>query len=213
MKFFIIIKQHSVRVPNKNFLDLGGIPLWHHLINELENEDVFIDTDSKVVLNDSKGMNWVYAYKRDKKFIDLEKYSVSPVLLMIENFIDKYITDEDEIIVTPHVTSPFIKKKTILKASAMLDLGYDSIQACTKHHEFCYFNNNAVNFDPNIVQKTQDLEPVIMGNGAFFIFTAKTFKKYKNRTGENPYFYPLNFKESIEIDTPEDFEIAKRFIQ
>ena len=62
-----------------------------------------------------------------------------------------------------------------------------------------------------VVQKTQDLTPIIMGNGAFFIFTKKTFKKYKNRVGGNPYFYPLDFKEAIEIDNEEDFELAEKF--
>ena len=27
----------------------------------------------------------------------------------LDNFLDKYVEDENEIIVTPHVTSPFIK--------------------------------------------------------------------------------------------------------
>ena len=40
MKFFIIIKEKSERLPNKNFLDLGGIPLYKHLLNELSTEDV-----------------------------------------------------------------------------------------------------------------------------------------------------------------------------
>ena len=62
------------------------------------------------------------------------------------------------------------------------------------------------------MQKTQDLEPIIMGNGAFFIFTKKMFKKFKNRTGEKPYFYPLAFPECIEIDNKEDFELAKAVI-
>ena len=49
-----------------------------------------------------------------------------------------------------------------------------------------------------------------MGNGAFFIFTKKTFKENRNRTGKNPYFYPITFPESIEIDNKEDWELAKR---
>ena len=55
-----------------------------------------------------------------------------------------------------------------------------------------------------MVQKTQDLEPVIMGNGAFFIFTKKTFKENNNRTGKNPYFYPIVFPESVEIDNKDN---------
>ena len=210
MKFFVIIKDNSERVPRKNFLDLGGKPLWRHLIDNLNGEEVYIDTDSEVVLQSHKN-----AYKRLKRHVDLENdtsFAVSPVLLMIERFLDNYVFDDNEIIVTPHVTSPFIKLETIKSASEKLKEGHDSVQACTIHKEFAYFNNNPINFDPRFVPKTQDLQPIILGNGAFFIFTKKSFKENKNRTGKRPYFYPLDYKEAIEIDTWEDFKIAQRFI-
>ena len=128
---------------------------------------------------------------------------------MIENFLDNYVDDENEIIVTPHVTSPFIKLSTIQHACHFLD-EFDTVQACTEHKEFAYFNGKPVNFDENVVQKTQDLKPVVMGNGAFFIFTKKTFKENNNRTGKNPYFYPLNTIEGIEIDDEDDWNLATR---
>ena len=211
MKFFIIIKEKSERLKDKNFLDLGGKPLFKHLLDELQGQDVYVDTDSDMIFNDLKNKD-VTCYKRNQEFIDLEvdgDFKVSPVLLMIENFLDKYVTDENEAIVTPHVTSPFIKLSTIREAATYLDV-FDSVQACTKHKEFTYFKGQPVNFNPDVVQKTQDLEPVVMGNGAFFIFTKKTFKENNNRTGKNPYFYPIVFPESVEIDNKEDWELAKR---
>ena len=127
---------------------------------------------------------------------------------MIENFLDKYVYDDNEIIITPHVTSPYIKLKTMVDATKMLS-EYDTVCACTEHKEFTYFKGEAVNFNPNVVSKTQDLEPVVMGNGAFFIFTKKVFMKNKNRTSENNYFYPIKFPESVEIDTLDDFRLAE----
>ena len=215
MKYFIIIKEHSERVQNKNFRKLGNLPLWKHLVFELINESVYIDTDSSEILQECSKLKWVNVYKRKQEHIDLESnntFKVSPVLLMVERFLNEYVEDENEIIITPHVTSPFIKKTTIMEAVKFLGKGYDSVQACTIHQEFAYFKGNPINFDKNIVQKTQDLTPIIMGNGAFFIFNKKIFKKNKNRIGDNPYFYPLSFKESIEIDNETDFEIAKKFI-
>ena len=212
MKFFIIIKHNSERLPSKNFLVLGEKPLYKHLLDELSGENVYIDTDSGP-LHQSLEHSPVTCYMRDKKFIDLETdsdYKVSPVLLMIDNFLDKYVDDENEIIVTPHVTSPFVKLSTILNASKFLSKGYDTIQACTLHKEFTYFDGKPVNFDDGVVQKTQDLKPVMMGNGAFFIFTKKTFKENNNRTGKNPYFYPLSIPESIEIDNEEDWNLAEK---
>ena len=211
MKFFIIIKEHSERVANKNFLDLGGKPLYKHLLDKLKGEDVFIDTDSEKLYESLKNSE-VTCYKRSTECINLEvdsSFKVSPALKMIGNFLEKYVTDENEIIVTPHVTSPFIKLSTIKDAAEKLNEGCDSVLACTEHKEFAYFKGKPVNFNPEVIQKTQDLEPVIMGNGAFFIFTKKIFKENNNRTGQNPYFYPITFPESVEIDNEPDFKLAR----
>ena len=213
MKFFIIIKEESERLANKNFLTLGGIPLYKHLLNELITEDVYVDTDSDRIFEECKTLTNVTCYKRDKEYIELEnniEFVVSPVLLMIENFLNKYVENDTEIIITPHVTSPYITLETMLNASEML-VQYDTVCACTEHKEFTYFKGQPVNFNPEKVPKTQDLEPVIMGNGAFFIFTKKEFMKNKNRTSKNNYFYPITFPESIEIDTFEDFKLAELY--
>ena len=69
-----------------------------------------------------------------------------------------------------------------------------------------------INFDPKVVNKTQNLRPVYMLNGSFFIFKKKTFKKYNNRIGTNPYYYELKFPESVEIDNKEDLYLARKII-
>lgn len=216
MKYFIIIKDQSERVHRKNFRLLGWKPLWRHLIDKLDGEQVYIDTDSGEILHDCQRLDYVTAYARKQSHINLEydpNFIVSPVLLMIDRFLDEHVEDEDEIIVTPHVTSPFLSVETIKLAAEKLKEGYDSVQACTEHKEFAYFEGKPVNFDPDVVQKTQDLKPIVLGNGAFFIFTKKTFKENSNRVGKNPYFYPLDFKQAIEIDTHEDFDIAQRWCE
>ena len=43
----------------------------------------------------------------------------------------------------------------------------------------------------------------------FFIFTKKVFMKYNNRWGKNIYFYTLNEIEGMEIDYPEDLQLAR----
>ena len=212
MKYFFIIKEHSERVMSKNFVEIGYKPLWKHLIYELEGEEVYIDTDSSKILEECKKLYWVHAYPRKQEFIDYEdndKSCLSPVLMMINNFLDTYVKDDNEIIITPHVTSPFLKKNTIKNAVMKLYEGYDSVHSVTEHQEFSYYKGNPINFNKGVVQKTQDLEPIIMSNGAFFIFKKKTFKKNNNRIGKNPYFYILPPIEDIEIDNYNDLKLAK----
>ena len=218
IKFFIIIKEKSERIKNKNFLILNNIPLFKHLLYELRNEKVFIDTDSKKIIDEckkDKKLHNVSAYLRESKFVNLEKsnkYKKSPVLLMIDNFLNKYCKDDD-IIVCSHVTSPFIKLKTIKKAIKVLNKGYESVSSASFHNEFGLVNKNnkfkRINFTDKIVKKTQDLDPIVLLNGAFFIFKKKVFKKYNSRYGKKHYYYKLEYPETRDINYPSELKMAK----
>ena len=94
MKFFIIIKEKSERILKKNFQLLGDLPLWKHLVKELQEYNVYIDTDSKLILNECSTMDNVIAYPRKQKFIDFENSELSPALLMINNFLDTFVNDD-----------------------------------------------------------------------------------------------------------------------
>tara|TARA_B100000965_G_C19585750_1_gene755688 strand:- start:440 stop:1099 length:660 start_codon:yes stop_codon:yes gene_type:complete len=216
MIFFIIIKHNSQRIKNKNFKKIGKLELWKHLITTLKGEKVFIDTDSpKIIKSCIKSFPWVKAYSRNKEFIKLEKTKkASPTLQMIKNFLSKYVNNPNEVIVTTHVTSPFLKLKTIKKAAKKLR-NFDSVAAVTKDYNFAWLENKKkklvpINFDPKVVVKTQNLNPIVQSNGAFFIFKKKTFMKYNNRLGKKPYYFEMNFPESIEIDMKEDLDLARR---
>lgn len=215
MFFFIIIKHNSQRINKKNFKKIKGLELWKHLILTLKNKKVFIDTDSKKIIYDCKKLYpWVTVYLRDKRFINLENSEkASPTLLMIKNFLVKYVKNDESVVVTTHVTSPFIKLKTIKKAAKKLNR-YDSVAAVTKDYNFAWLENNKkklipINFNPKVITKTQNLNPIIQSNGAFFIFKKKTFLKYNNRIGKKPCYFEINFPESLEIDVKEDLNLAR----
>ena len=216
IKLFVIIKETSERVSNKNFKVLGDKPLWKHLLYELFPYDVFVDTDSAEVLEQCSidtNLSHVTAYPRKQEHIDMENNSnLSPVLHLIDNFLETY-TEDDDIIVTTHVTSPFLTTRTIIDAIKKLDEGYDSVLSVTKSsdHSWVQEENNykPLNFNPKVVEKTQSLNQIVMMNGAFFIFTKKMFNTLnKSRLGKTPYYYELPSPEHIEIDTYDDFNLA-----
>jgi N-acylneuraminate cytidylyltransferase len=216
MIFFIIIKHDSERIRKKNFKKIGKHQLWQHLILKLKGKKVFIDTDSKTILKKcKKDYPWVTVYLREKKFIDLEKVkNARPTLGMIKNFLLKYSKNDNDVIVTTHVTSPFIKLKTINNAAKKLN-NHESVAAVTKDYNFAWIENSKkklipINFNPKIITKTQNLNPIIQSNGAFFIFKKKTFMKYNNRIGKNPFYYEINYPEALEIDTYDDLYLARK---
>jgi len=218
VKVFTYIKNDSSRINKKNFIELGDLPLWKHLIYELsELCDVFIDTDSQEIIDQcasDKKLKNVHAYKRDQVFINMEndpENKLSPALLMVENFLNKFVEDDNEIIVLTHVTSPFLKKETIKCALKKLELGYDSIHSVTCKQDFAWLEsfNKPINFDPKVVQRTQDLSKIYFSNGAFFIFSKKTFIENKHRFGKNNFLYEIDDIEGIEIDNMKDYKLAQ----
>ena len=67
---------------------------------------------------------------------------------------------------------------------------------------------DSINHDLNSLKPTQEIEPVLMENSCIYIFSRNSFNKNKNRIGMNPYLYKMNFFESIDIDTEDDFKLA-----
>ena len=56
---------------------------------------------------------------------------------------------------------------------------------------------------------TQNLEPIYMETGAFFIFTKDVFTKLHQRIGVNPYMCVIDQMEAVDIDEEEDFQFAE----
>ncbi len=211
MIIFIPIKEESQRVPNKNFRKINGIELYKNLLYKLTNHKVFIDTDSNKIIdavkNDKKLKN-VCTYKRKQHLLGHE---VS-VCDLIENFIiEKSMHNKS--ICQIHVTSPFIKEKTLTTAFSKFKSGYDSIVSCNIYQNRLWrkekYGYCPVNHNPIKLEQTQDLPKFYEENSLFYMFQADKFLKTKSRIGNNPYFYACNFPENIDIDTEDDWSIAK----
>ena len=123
MKVFTIIKEESKRIPDKNFIDINGHPLWWYLLSELEGLHVTVNTDSQKFINQlhSSQLRSIRVINRLQKHIDWENdenLGSSPVEDMLFEFCETI--DRSEIVVLTHVTSPFLKKETIFDAVDML---------------------------------------------------------------------------------------------
>ena len=57
MKIFTILKDKSKRIPDKNFIELNGYPLWQHLLSELDGLDVTVNTDSQKFIKELQKSN------------------------------------------------------------------------------------------------------------------------------------------------------------
>jgi len=220
MKFFTIVKAKSERIKNKNFqIIFDKTPLWLWTINRIlkdGNDKVYVNTDSNEVIEYAKKSTNIIPIVRSQKHRNWElesKTKGSPVESMFQEFCDEYSSNDQEKVCLFHVTSPFLNKKSIIKASNLLDNGYDSVQSVKIIKDFLFKQEKdniiPLNYDTNIVQRTQDLEPIFMSLGAFFIARSSQVKNTGKRTPGKNYPYGLNELESIEIDTQEQLEFAR----
>jgi N-acylneuraminate cytidylyltransferase len=219
MKLFTIVKENSSRVKNKNFQTISSdIPLWEWTVSRLVSDDheLYVNTDSDKVLNQVSLMNKVYGISRSEKHIEWEKNSDkigSPVEDMLIEFCENSSISPSEIICLFHVTSPFNDLLTIERASKYLSQGYDSVQSVKRIQDFVFTTEDEkiipVNYNPSRVQRTQDIPPVFMSLGAFFISTKSKILEERKRLPGRTFNYELDSVGSIEIDYPSDLQLAR----
>jgi CMP-N-acetylneuraminic acid synthetase len=125
--------------------------------------------------------------------------------------IDYFVRDVDaDVYVLTHVTQPFTRAESLQKAlDKVLHEGYDSAFSCVRLQDYCWYQGKPLNYDMQDIVTTQNLEPVYMETGAFFIFRKEVFTKLHQRIGKNPYICEIDQFEAVDIDTAEDFEFAK----
>ncbi len=218
MKIFTIIKNESKRIPGKNFIEVNGHPLWWHLLSELDGLDITVNTDSQKFIKQLKNskLESTKVIKRDKKHINWENdesIDSSPVEDMLFDFCQTI--DKSEIVVLTHITSPFLKKETIFDAVNMLQENKNakSIHSVLKIQDFAWVKKDSklrpVNFFTDRVQRTQDLPPIFVSKGAFFIAKAGDILDQSKRLPEPLIFFPLDHTQGVEIDNFDDLEFAK----
>jgi len=229
---FIPIKEHSERVPRKNFREFCGKPLYLHTLYKYDGLDVkiFINTDSEEIENEikkeqKKGRLFnVNVIRRKNKLIG-DDVSVN---LLIQDFLDEKYVEWNDWIAQIHVTTPFLNAETVIKSlEYMLIKGlirhedkfknkigeYDSATSVTIHRARLWRNESygfcPVNHNPMKLEKTQDLPVLYEENSCFYIFNRNNFNKIGGyRVGKMPYFSTIYFPENLDIDTEEDMDMC-----
>ena len=206
------MKGHSERVPNKNMKPFAGAPLYHAIIKALlqskQIEKVVINTDSATIKEDAlNNFERVEIINRPNE--------IQGDFVSMNDIIDYDLSKlEGEHFLQTHSTNPLLTSSTIDMAieKYFKVLGtYDSLFSVTRWQTRLYWEDGSpINHNPKELLRTQDLPPVFEENSNFYIFSKTSFKNVGNkRIGKNAYLEPINKLEAIDIDTPEDFEIAE----
>ena len=70
-------------------------------------------------------------------------------------------------------------------------------------------DGKAINHDPAVLLRTQDLPPVMEENSCLYLFDAATLRSRGNRIGERPLLYPLDPLEAWDIDDEADWTVVE----
>jgi len=112
-----------------------------------------------------------------------------------------------------HSTNPLIQPATITTAiqTFMSEQGqFDSLFSVKRLQTRLWnADGSAINHDPNVLLRTQDLPPVYEENSCIYIFKREILVKRRNRIGERPLLFEMDPVESLDIDVESDFRIAE----
>jgi CMP-N-acetylneuraminic acid synthetase len=215
------MKANSERVRGKNFRMFCGKPLFRWMLDTLlavpQIDAVVINTDARHILADNGLVESERVIIRDRK-PEICGDFVSMNLVLADDVAN---VAADAYLMT-HTTNPLMSADTVAKALAAYREGVaagrcDSLFTVDKvQTRFYRADGSAVNHDPDNLIRTQDLEPWFEENSNLYIFSRDSFAKTQARIGKQPMMFEGPYFESIDIDTPQDWdfaEVAARYLQ
>jgi len=203
------LKLNSQRLPKKNLLPLGNKPLFSWVVKAIMESGVadrislfsstrdFFDT---LTLKDDRIL-WV----QRAASLDGDETSITEVIRAF------CLQSTADIIVLAHATSPFLRPSTIRECVEAVTSGeFDSAFAAVRMQKFSWFHGQPVNYSlDEPLPRTQDLEPLFVEQSGLYVFSRQNFLATNQRIGFHPKIVEVDSLESVDIDEPNDLELAE----
>ena len=202
------IKLNNERLPGKNTMLLGNMPLLQHQLIAVRDanmvDDIFVFCSNEAVCEYlPSGATFL---KRSPE-LDLPTSNFTQIF---KAFSDAQPAD---IYVYVHATAPFITVETIKECISAVKSGeYDSAFCAVKIQDFLWKGGEPLNFDAENVPRSQDIEPIYRETSGVYVFTKEVFEKHHRRIGKKPFVKEVSFKEAVDINNPEDFKLAEAML-
>lgn len=200
----------SKRLPNKNILPLGRIPLLAHSILFAQKHDfisdVYVSTDDEKI----KKIALEYGAKVVDRPLDISG-DLEPTITALQHVIHS-IEENVENAVLLQSTNP-LRPDNLLKEAfeIFLNKDCDSLFTVTPNRQKLgkIQNDRFQPFNYKIGQRSQDLEPMYFENGLLYICKVSAILKGEIIT-ENAFPLVVNHVyTTVDIDTQEDFDLAE----
>ncbi|MEO7975755.1 acylneuraminate cytidylyltransferase family protein [Flavobacterium sp.] len=217
MKTIVIIPARggSKRLPNKNILPLGEIPLIAHSILYSQQNfeiitDIYVSTDDEEIKK--------IAIQFGAKVIE-RPASISgdfePTVSALKHVLES-IGDDIENVILLQPTNPLRPQDLLKEAFRKYQNGnYNSLFTVSRNHQKLgkITENNYIPFNYTIGQRSQDLEPLFFENGLLYITKAALILN-DLIISENAFPFEVNhIFATVDIDTQEDLDYAAYLFQ
>lgn len=207
------MKANSERVKGKNFRLFCGKPLFRWMLDTL----LKVDRISDVIINtDARDILLKHGLDSDKKINIRDR--AAPIcgdfVSMNDVIADDVENVDADIYIMTHTTNPLLSKASINKAlDSYLEHqadGFDSLFSVNKIQTRFYDDScSPINHNPADLIRTQDLTPWFEENSNLYIFSRDSFSRSHARIGFKPIMFETPKTESIDIDTPDDWDLAQ----
>jgi len=201
---FLPAKGTSSRVKSKNLKLLDGKALFLHTLEKLMEcdfiDEVYLDTESDEIID--------LASETKSKVLKRDATLASNATDGNKLFLNEVESVDADIYIQVLGTSPFIEIETIKKGlDAISDSNYDSA-VLIRREKLYTWNAKAPNYDIENIPNSFDLDDTIIETMGLYIVKKEAALKTLRRIGEKPYLLDATPLEAIDVNYPDDFELA-----
>ena len=225
-KILVVIPARggSKRIPKKNIKKIGNKPMieWpiKELLNIFKKDQILISTDDLKIKNICEKLGLKVPFLRPKKLSDDKTGTIDVVNHALKWFEDNFFSVDYVLIVYP--TAIFLKNKDIKLAINKINK-YKNCQCVFSASTFSYpiqrsfyidSKNNVKMFHPKYYKsQSQDLTEAFHDAGQFYLCRSSILRDKKHLLNSRSKVIIIPRHRSIDIDTIEDFEYAKKMIK
>lgn len=202
---FVPVKLNNERAPGKNTKRFDdGTPLITHFLKTLaqvpEIDELYVFCSREEIKDYLvPGVSYL---KRPER-LDTKEATPQDIISTFMSMV------KADVYMVCHCTSPFVRAERFSECiRKVCEEGYDSAFTGEKLQRLMWHNGQPLNFDAANVPRTQDLPVYYNEVSAAYVFTKETFETLRRRIGLKPYICEVAGVECVDIDYPEDFEIA-----
>lgn len=202
---FVPVKLNNERAPGKNTKRFDdGTPLITHFLKTLARVpeiDALYVFCSREEIKDYLVPG--VSYLKRPESLDTKEATPQDIISTFMSMVNA------DVYMVCHCTSPFVKAERFSECiHKVCEEGYDSAFTGEKIQRLMWHDGQPLNFDAANVPRTQDLPVYYNEVSAAYVFKKETFETLHRRIGLNPYICEVSGVECVDIDYPEDFEIA-----